>query len=107
MKYLVLAYGDGKEWDALTTEQQSELLKADEVLRRRGDAVGAVQPDQVTVVKAWDGTPHVTGGAFAQSAVPLAGFGVIEANSVEEVIELVKDTPCARVGGAVEIRPLL
>jgi hypothetical protein len=48
----------------------------------------------------------VTHGAFANPAVPLAGFGIIEAADLNEAIALVKDTPCARAGGAVEIRAI-
>lgn len=46
-------------------------------------------------------------GAFAQSDVPLAGFSVIEAESIDQAVRLVADTPCARAKGAIEIRPIL
>jgi hypothetical protein len=39
--------------------------------------------------------------------LPLVGFSVIEASSIEEVIELVAGTPCARAKGYIEIRPFL
>lgn len=106
MKYLVLAYGDEKDWNALSKEEQEELLAQDEVLRRRGDTVAAVQPT-ATVVRAWDGTPTTTDGPFAETRPGLAGFGIIEARDLDEAIQLVANTPCARAGGAVEIRPIL
>ena len=37
--YLCLAYGDGKDWNALTTNEQDALLAPDEVLRKREDLV--------------------------------------------------------------------
>jgi hypothetical protein len=61
----------------------------------------------VTTVRAWDGTPNVTRGPFADSKAPLAGFSVIEAADVNEVVQLVAQTPCARAGGAIEIRPII
>ncbi|HEX6746888.1 MAG TPA: YciI family protein [Longimicrobium sp.] len=106
MKYLVLAYGAEEDWRALSKEEQDALLAQDEVLRRRGALVAAVTTD-VTTVRAWDGTPEVTHGTFGNPKVPLAGFGVIEAADLDEAIALVKDTPCARAKGAVEIRPIL
>jgi hypothetical protein len=106
MKFLVLAYGAEEDWKKLSKAEQDALLAQDEVLRRRGALVAAVEPAPVTV-RAWDGTAHVTRGAFAGSAVPLAGFGVIEAADLDEAIALVKDTPCARAGGAVELRPIM
>jgi hypothetical protein len=106
MKFLILAYGAEEDWNRLTAKAQDALLAQDEVMRRRGDTLAALR-DEPTVVRAPDGAPIVTAGAFARSAVPLAGFGIVEADSLDEVIRLVKDTPCARAGGAVEIRPIL
>lgn len=105
MKYLCLAYGSEKDWNALTRSEQDALLAQDEVLRARGDLVAAVEPT-ATVVRAWDGTPTTTDGPFAHSAAPLAGFGIIEAADLDEAIRLVADTPCARAKGAVELRPI-
>jgi hypothetical protein len=106
MKFLCLAYGDEKDWKALTTEQQNELLAADEKLRQRGALIGAVRPD-VTTVRAWDGVPATSNESVTGSALPLAGFSVIEAADIDEAVRLVAATPCARAKGAIEIRPLL
>jgi hypothetical protein len=105
MKYLCLAYGDEKDWQQLSTTEQEELLKQDEVLRQRGDLVAAVD-QTATTVRAWDGVPETTDGGFAESRVPLAGFAIIDAPDLERAIELVADTPCARARGAVELRPI-
>ena len=104
MKFLVLAYGDEKDWRALTKREQDELLAQDDVLRRRGDTVAAVEG--AVTLRAWDRTPSVTKGPFAQSKIPLAGFGVIEARDLDEVVSLVSNTPCAVARGAVEIWPV-
>lgn len=106
MKYLCLAYGDEKDWKALSKDEQDDLLAQDEALRKRGALVAALQ-GSVTTVKAWDGTPATTDGTFARSAAPLAGFCVIEAKDLNEVVQLVAGTPCARAKGAIEIRPIL
>lgn len=106
MQFLCLAYGSEKDWLALTKEEQEEFLAYDEVLRQRGDFVTAVKPDVVTVT-AWDGTPRTSNKPFSELRHPLAGFSIIEAENVEEVVRLVANTPCARAGGAIEIRPFL
>lgn len=106
MKFLVLAYGSEEDWNALSQAEQEELLAQDDVLRRRGGLVAAVGPD-VTTVRSWDGGPKTRGEPVASLPVPLAGFGVIEADDVQHAIRLVADTPCARAKGAVEIRPIL
>lgn len=103
MKYLCLAYGDEKVWKTLSKGEQDALLAHDEVLRQRGDLVAAVKDSTITL-RAWDGRPHTTDGTFSKSEVPLAGCGIIEADSLAQAIELLADTPCARAKGAVEIR---
>jgi hypothetical protein len=105
VKFLCLAYGDERGWNALTKAEQDELLAQDEVMRRRGDLVSAVSPE-LTTVRAWDGTPTTSPEPQAQSTLPLAGFGIIEAADLDEAIRLVADTPCARAKGAVELREM-
>jgi hypothetical protein len=106
MKYLVLAFGAEEDWKALSESEQGALLAQDEVLRNGGALVAAVET-AVTTVRAWDGTPAATDGAFTDSRLPLAGFGVIDAANLNEAIQLVAKTPCARAKGAVELRPIL
>jgi hypothetical protein len=106
MKYLCLAYGDEKDWNVLTKKEQDEMLAQDEVVRKRGALMAAVQTT-TTTVRAWDGKPITTDGAFADSKAPLAGFSIIEAADLDEVIRLVAGTPCARAKGAIEIRPIM
>jgi hypothetical protein len=106
MKFLCLAYGDEKDWNVLTKEEQDEMLAQDEVVRKRGALMAAVQTT-TTTVRAWDGKPITTDGAFAHSKAPLAGFSIIEAADLDEVIRLVAGTPCARAKGAIEIRPIM
>ena len=60
---------------------------------------------KVTSVKNWDSNLQVTDESYAQHRLPLAGFSVIEAESLNEVVEFVSNTPCARARGVIEIRP--
>ncbi len=106
MKYLCLAYGAEEDWNALAKNEQDALLAQDEVIRRRGALMAAVE-NTVRTVRAWDGKLTVTEGGFARPNAPLAGFSVIEAADVNEVVQLVAGTPCARANGAIEIRPIM
>ena len=69
MKYLCLAYGDEKDWNALSKSEQDSLLAQDEVLRKRGDLVAAVQ--RPTTVRAPNGKVDTIDGAFAKAEAPL------------------------------------
>lgn len=106
MKYLCLAYGDDEDWKLLSRGERDERLAADEMLRKRGDLVVSVQP-RVTTVRAWDGTPTTTVGAFANAPTKLAGFYVIEATDLDEAVKLAAGTPCPRTGGVIEVRQLV
>lgn len=106
MQFLCLAYGAEEDWKALSKEEQDGLLARDQGIRDGGALMAAVEP-HVTTVRAWDGTPTNTSYPFAKTTAPLAGFSVIEAESLEEVVRMVAGTPCARAKGAIEIRPIL
>ena len=103
MKFLCLAYGDEDGWNSLSEGEKREVLAQDAVIRDRGNLMSAVQPN-VTSVRNWDRNVEVTSEPFAQHDLPLAGFSVIEAESLDEVIRLVSNTPCARGKGVIEIR---
>ena len=46
-------------------------------------------------------------GAYLKSDLPIAGFALIEADGIEEAVDLVAKTPCAIAYGVVEVWPLL
>lgn len=103
MKFLCLAYGGTTAWKQVSAEEQSALLAQDEALRARGDTVKRVAHDAVTL-RAWKRIAEITPGPLHQLPTPLAGFSIIEAKNLSEAVELLKDTPCARAKGAIEIR---
>jgi len=106
MQFLCLAYGDEAGWNRLSASDKKEVQAADALIRDRGDnMMSAVRPDVRTVTN-WDGIPRITATPYAKHALPLAGFSVIEAASLEAVIDLVAKTPCARAEGYIEIRML-
>lgn len=105
MKFLCLAYGREEDWNEFSQQEQQSLLAQDEVLRARGDYVAAVEPT-VTTVTNWNGIPQTNNEPLSNSRAPLAGFSIIEAANLDEAIQLITNTPCARAKGAVEVRPL-
>jgi hypothetical protein len=104
MKFLCLGYGDEAGWNALNEAEKRDALAQDAVIRGRGNLMAAVQT-RVTTVRNWDGNLEVTDEPYAGHRLPLAGFSVIEAENVREVVDLVSDTPCARASGYIEIHP--
>lgn len=106
MKFLCLAYGSETDWSELSKAEQDMLLAQDELLRQRGALMGAVKTE-VTTVRAWSGVPEAANQPFAKLEAPLAGFSIIEADTLADAVKLVANTPCARAKGAIEIRPIL
>jgi len=105
MKFLCLAYGSEQDWRALSKPEQDSLLAQDTALREEGALMGAVDT-QATTVRVWDGNPTTSQQPVAPLKIPLAGFSIIEADSLEAVIDMVSQTPCARANGAIEVRPI-
>jgi hypothetical protein len=105
MKFLCLAYGDEEGWNTLTAQQKEEVLAEDAVIAGRGNLMGPVRPE-VTTVTNWDMNLEVVAAPYATAdKLPLAGFSIIEAQCIEEVIDMVANTPCARARGYIEVRP--
>jgi hypothetical protein len=62
--------------------------------------------DTTRTVHPGDGSHRVTAGPFAETTEVLGGFYVLEADTLDDVIELARHIPAARTG-SIEIRPLV
>lgn len=49
----------------------------------------------------------VTDGPYAEVKEILMGVTVVNAESIDEAVEIAKDCPILKVGGNVEVRPLI
>ncbi|HZU47367.1 MAG TPA: transcription initiation protein, partial [Mycobacterium sp.] len=49
---------------------------------------------------------EIESGPFMSSALPIAGFALIEAATIAEAVEIASHTPCAVAHGVVEVWPL-
>jgi len=103
--FLTIGYGDQAGYDATQVAVRNAAHAHDEQLRQRGAVMGvAGSPVQV---RNWDDqNVQVEHKAFMTSALPVAGFAMIEAATIEDAISLVSKVPCAVAQGVVEIWPL-
>lgn len=105
MKYLCLVYLDEKRLGELPDE---DCVAFDTEIRQSGHCVAseALQPvHTATTVRIRNGQLSVTDGPFAETKEQLAGFYMIEANDLNEAIQLASRIPPARVG-SIEVRPI-
>jgi hypothetical protein len=63
-------------------------------------------PEAATTVRVADGRTLTTDGPFVAVKEALGGYLFYEADDLDAAIELASRIPAARLGGAVEIRPL-
>ena len=106
MKFITIGYGDQAGYDRTQETLRNAAHTHDAWLVECGSVLGvAGTPTQVRnhEGKGVQSEP----GAFMHAALPVAGFGVIEAENVDAAVELVSKTPCAIAYGVVEVWPLV
>jgi hypothetical protein len=98
-KFITVGYGDQKGYDSTPRSIRDDAHAQDQLLLKKGAVMGiAGSPVQVR--------NHQGHGAYMTSALPLAGFAVIDAASLSEEIAMVSKSPCAIANGVVEVWPL-
>jgi hypothetical protein len=109
MQYALLIYGGG-DWEALTEEErQAQTKEYMEISMSPSTKSGADLGDlaRATTVRVNDGKTLTTDGPFAETKEYLGGFYLIEAENLDEAIEVAAKIPAARTGGAIEVRPVV
>jgi hypothetical protein len=116
MKYLLLIHqgtsptprNDG--WETLTEDEKSRVYADYKALNETPGVSPGLQmeePDAATTVRVEDGKTLVTDGPFAETKEAIGGYLTFEADDLDAAIELASRIPAARMGGAVEVRPVV
>lgn len=104
-RFITIGYGDEVGYERTPPDVRDAAHRHDAHLRDSGAIVGiAGSPVQVRN-PAGEGV-QTSLGPFMRSGLPIAGFALIDAESVEDAIEQVAKTPCAVAYGVVEVWPL-
>jgi hypothetical protein len=61
----------------------------------------------VTTLRSEGGRTIVADGPFAETKEQLGGFFLVEAASLDEALEIAGRIPSLRIGGKVEVRPVV
>jgi hypothetical protein len=110
MKYALLIYGDPSGFTSLSESEQEAVMGEYMAL---GDAPGMfggaqLQPvETATTVRVEDGQALSTDGPFADTKEVFGGYYLLEADNLDAAIEVASRIPAARMGGAVEVRPIV
>ncbi|MDQ4026397.1 MAG: YciI family protein, partial [Actinomycetota bacterium] len=64
-------------------------------------------PETATTVRVADGETLLTDGPFVDAKEYLGGIFLLEADNLDAATALAARVPAARMGGAVEVRPVV
>jgi hypothetical protein len=116
MKYMLLIHQGTTplpgtpEWDHLSKEEQAAVYRDYQAINQTPGVepatVRLASPQAATTVRVEDGKTLTTDGPFVAVKEALGGYLFFEADDLDAAIELAARIPAARMGGAIEIRPV-
>ena len=117
MKYMLMIHQgttptplDPEAWATLSeAEQQAVYADYQAINQTPGVASGEqlADPETATTVRVQDGKTLTTDGPFVELKEAIGGFLFFEADDLDAAIELASRIPAARLGGAIEVRPIV
>jgi hypothetical protein len=117
MKYMLLIHqGDtplpgSDEWESLSEDEQKAVYADYQAINQTPGVTPAdvrmQPPETATTVRVEDGETLTTDGPFVATKEALGGYLFFEADDLDAAIELASRIPAARMGGAIEVRPVV
>ena len=116
MKYMLLIHQGttplpgSEEWERLADDEKNAIYAAYKGINETAGVSPGVQmqpPETATTVRVQDGKTLTTDGPFVETKEALGGYLFFEADDLDAAIELASRIPAARLGGAIEVRPLV
>jgi len=98
------------EWDRLSDEERGAVYASYRAVNETPGVSPGVQmqpPETATTVRVADGETLTTDGPFAEVKEAIGGYLFYEADDLDAAIALAAQIPAARMGGAIEVRPLV
>jgi hypothetical protein len=112
MKYLLQIYPDRAlaEFERMSEDEKRAIVGEYLAIERSPGVIGAsqLQPTETaTTVRVENGQTLLTDGPFVEAKEHLGGYMLVEADDLDAALEIATRIPAARMGGAVEVRPLV
>jgi hypothetical protein len=110
MKYALLIYEKPGATEALDPKEIEAAHGEYVALSQDSRCVGGgqLQPlTTATTVEVKDGQTLTTDGPFAETKEVFGGYYVFDVDNLDDALELAARIPAARMGGKVEVRPLV
>jgi hypothetical protein len=116
MKYMLLIQqgdtptpADPEAWGRLSEDEQKAVFSDYQAINETPGVTPGVwmePPELATTVRVQDGKTLTTDGPFVAVKEALGGYLFFEADNLDAAIELAARIPAARLGGAIEVRPI-
>ena len=116
MKYILLIHQgstptprDLDAWARLSEDEQKAVYADYQAINQTPGVtpgLGLQEPETATTVRVEDGRTLTTDGPFVAVKEALGGYLFFEADDLDAAIELAARIPAARLGGAIEVRPI-
>jgi hypothetical protein len=117
MKYMLLIHQGSTplpgsdEWESLSQDEQKAVYADYQAINQTPGVTPADAqlgpPETATTVRVEDDKTLTTDGPFVATKEALGGYLFFEADDLDAAIELASRIPAARMGGAIEVRPLV
>jgi hypothetical protein len=117
MKYMLLIHQgttptphDPDAWARLSEDEKAAVFADYQAINETPGVTSGVQmqpPEMATTVRVQDGRTLSTDGPFVEIKEAIGGYLFFEADDLDAAIELAARIPAARMGGAIEVRPIV
>lgn len=110
MKYALLIYTQSGPYESVSEAEGAAIHQEYMALRDEPGCLGGahLQPvETATTVRSADGETLVTDGPFADTKEVFGGYYVFEAEDLDAATALAARIPAVRLGGSVEVRPIV
>jgi hypothetical protein len=112
MKYALLIYSTTarEAFDALPEDERRSIMSEYMAIAQLSGVYGGEQlqeAETATTIRVQQGETLTTDGPFAETKEVFGGFYLLEADDLDKALEIAARIPAARLGGAVEVRPLV
>jgi hypothetical protein len=98
------------EWARLSEDEQNAVYAGYKAVNETPGVTPGLQladPEVASTVRVQDGKTLITDGPFAEIKEAVGGYLHFEADDLDAAIALAARIPAARMGGAVEVRPIV
>jgi hypothetical protein len=110
MKYALLINSGPGSFDDLSEAERQAITAEYMAIGGEPGCLGGDQlhpPHTATTVRVQDGQTLTTDGPFADTKEVFAGYFLFDVDGLDNAIDLAARIPAARLGGSVEVRPVV